>query len=126
MNRGSARGYITTWGGRKLRFESVGNTRKKYLGTFKALNKVCQGSSADLIKEAMIAVDQAIDWDTTKLHLTVHDELDLSIPRGDAGKKVMGRIKDAMETFDVTVPILAEFKVGENWGHGKDPEEFFK
>lgn len=125
MNRAAVRGYITTWGGRRLHFQSVGEKKKKYLGTFKSLNKLCQGSSADLIKHAMVAVDQAIDWQNEVLHLTVHDELDLSIPKGSAGLRSARKIKEAMENFELTVPILADIKVGPNWGHGKDLEEVY-
>lgn len=135
MNRGSRRGYVITWGGRRNRFMSVGNTRKKYLGTHTALNKVLQGSAADLIKKAMVDVDQHIDWESEVLHLTVHDELDLSIPKGKAGQESAAKIKRIMQdypvmdprlaaedTFNVpfhpmTVPIISDVEVGPDWGH---------
>ena len=119
MNIASVRGELRTWGGRVLRFRSVGVKRKKYLGTHAALNKLLQGSSADQIKEAMIAVDQVIDWETTKMHLTVHDELDFSVPKGEAGIKVGRLIKEAMEDHDVSVPLRAEVKIGRDWAHAE-------
>lgn len=130
MNRASARGYVLSWLGRMLRFQSFGEVRKKYWKTYTALNKICQGGSADLTKTAMVEIDAVIDWETTKMHLTVHDELDFSIPRGAAGKKVAGEIKYLMEhcadpVYQFTVPIVAELKAGNDWGHTHDLEEAF-
>lgn len=117
MNRGSARGYVITWGGRVNRFRSVGVARKKYIGTHAALNKLLQGSAADLIKVAMVKVGGYIDWQSTKLHLTVHDELDLSVPKGAAGKRIARDIKEIMEDVDLRVPVIAEASLGPDWGH---------
>lgn len=114
MNKASVRGYVMTWSGRVLRFQRNG---RKVLAAFTALNKVCQGGSADLTKSAMIEVDRLIDWETTKMHLTVHDELDFSVPKGKEGIKITKQIKEAMETCaEFTVPIIAECKLGKDWG----------
>lgn len=115
MNRASSRGYIITWGGRKCRFMKFG---RKYAGTHAALNYVCQGSAADLIKTAMVAVDQAINWEDEILHLTVHDELDLTVPPGDEGMASAKRIKEAMEgAGQLRVPVRSEAELGADWGH---------
>lgn len=124
--RAANRGYIRTWGGRHRRFMSAAEAKakgwhvrehEKFVGTHKALNALLQGSAADLIKRAMVAVAPLIDWETTHLHLTVHDELDLSIPAGAAGDRVTRQLVDVMEGFDLTVPIRAEAEVGPDWGH---------
>lgn len=114
MNRASVRGHITTWGGRVLRFQKRGRGYEK---TFTALNKLLQGSSADLTKEAMIAVDSHIDWDNTIMHLTVHDELDFSVMKGQVGIQMGRDIKEIMESFELTVPVVAEAEIGPDWGH---------
>ena len=114
MNRASVRGYIRTWGGRTLRFQRRGQGYDK---TFTALNKLLQGSSADLTKKAMIAVDQHIDWDDSRMHLTVHDELDFSVLKGSAGVKKSKELKEVMESFELSVPIVAEAELGPDWGH---------
>lgn len=120
MNRASVRGYITTWTGRRLRFMSFGEKRKRYWKTYTALNKICQGGSADLTKMAMVEVDQLIDWNNTKMHLTVHDELDFSIPKGSVGLRVTKDIQEVMEhCAEFTVPIIADMKIGPNWGHAE-------
>lgn len=117
MNRASVRGFIRTWGGRTLRFQRRGQGYDK---TFTALNKLLQGSSADLTKKAMIAVDQHIDWEDSKMHLTVHDELDFSIPKGSAGLRKAKELKAVMEDFELSVPIQAKAEVGPDWGHTED------
>lgn len=120
MNRASVRGYVTTWLGRKLRFQAFGERHKRYWKTYSALNKICQGGSADLTKTAMVELDQVIDWKTTKMHLTVHDELDFSVPKGKAGDRITRDIKEVMEHCAAfTVPIIAECKRGPNWGHAE-------
>lgn len=114
-NRAASRGFIITWGGRKCRFPRFG---KKYGETHKALNKVCQGSAADLIKTAMVAVDEVINWEDEILHLTVHDELDLTVPEGDEGMESAKKIKAAMEGAGVLrVPVRSEAELGSDWGH---------
>lgn len=128
MNRASVRGFVTTWTNRMLRFQRFGS---KYWKTYSALNKICQGGSADLTKMAMVEIDQYINWETTKMHLTVHDELDFSVPRGRQGLKIATDIKQLMEhchesIYQFTVPIVAEMKAGEDWGHTTDILEAFK
>jgi DNA polymerase I-like protein with 3'-5' exonuclease and polymerase domains len=117
MNRASVRGFIRTWGGRTLRFQRRGQGYDK---TFTALNKLLQGSSADLTKQAMIAVDPVIDWDDSRMHLTVHDELDFSVLKGSSGTRKAKELKDVMETFELSVPIQAKAELGPDWGHTKD------
>jgi DNA polymerase-1 len=105
------RGYVMTWGGRRSLFPYY---RGRYIKTHAALNYLLQGSAADLIKKAMIAVDQAIDWDECKLLLTVHDELNLTCPPGSPWPAI---VKEAMEDFELTVPVMTDVEVGENWGY---------
>lgn len=108
-------GYVTTWGGRRARF--LRSNKGEIFGAHKALNKVIQGSAADLIKVAMIEVDRHIDWKSTIMHLTVHDELDFTIPKGSEGERMAWGLKEVMETCGkgITVPIVAEGEVGNNW-----------
>jgi DNA polymerase-1 len=107
------RGYVTTWAGRRSLFPYH---RGRYIMTHAALNYLLQGSAADLMKRAIVAVDRVIDWDECKLHLTVHDELNLSHPIGSKWPRL---IKEAMEDFELTVPIVADVEVGPNWGNLK-------
>lgn len=119
--RANRRGYITTWGGRKRRFaRSPNGYGHEY--TYKALNALLQGSAADLIKKAMVELDKVLDWEATPMHLTVHDELDFSIPRGDTETPKM--VKAVMEAFHLDVPVRADVEGGEDWGHVS--EDYFK
>lgn len=123
------RGYIITWGRRKRRFMDAARARAKgwkvyggerYVKTHAALNALLQGSAADLMKRAMVAVARSgvIDWTNTFLHLTVHDELGASGPdrRSAAGIKFAGEVKELMQNFELSVPIIADCKAGPNWG----------
>jgi DNA polymerase-1 len=115
------RGYITTWGGRRHRFP---DGRNRYGQSRKALNRLCQGSAADLMKYAMRAIDQVIDWEHVICHLTVHDELDFSVSPCRTGKKMFRDVKDVMEDVnglgcarEMLVPVIADAEMGPDWGH---------
>ena len=77
--------------------------------TYKALNKLIQGSAADMTKKAMIELyNQGIIP-----HLQVHDELDISIQDEEHAKK----IKNIMESaVDLEVPNKVDYESGPNWG----------
>jgi DNA polymerase-1 len=114
MRRASARGHVITWGGRKARFK---RGPRGFDRTYSALNRLLQGSAADLMKMAMVRVaTELVDWDEIRLHLTVHDELDLSVPRGERGLAAARRLKEMMQDFELDAPIIAEVELGENWG----------
>lgn len=120
MNKAARRGWIMTWGGRKRRFR---RSRNRFEGTHAALNALLQGSAADLMKKAMIAVErELVDWDEVVLHLTVHDELDLSIPKGEAGLAFLRKATEIMSDFALSVPIKADAEVGPTWGEVAEVE----
>lgn len=131
--RANAKGQIRTWGGRVRRFVPASDARargwsvrdaERYVGTHKALNALLQGSAADLIKRAMVAVRPIYKAAGCPLHLTVHDELCLSVPPGDEGLRVVRDVKAAMENFQLEVPIRVDGAIGPNWGNTSDlPEE---
>jgi DNA polymerase-1 len=138
MNRAQARGKIKTWGGRLCRFLTEGEAHRRYNREgeprnpnrydriYRALNRLLQGSAADLIKYAMIAVhNEVVDGENVLLHLTVHDELDLSVPQGAQGVKAVQQINEIMATVGkrpswngrvMRVPVLAESELGNDWG----------
>lgn len=131
--RANQRGYIITWGGRRIRYKTAAEARKMgwtvrpyelHVGTFRALNNLLQGSAADLIKKAMVRIagpGGIVDWKTTFMHLTVHDELDFSVPR-DRVEAFKEDLRKAMEDWTeadgpkLHVPIKADIKHGESWG----------
>ncbi len=85
------------------------------------LNTPIQGTAADLIKLAMIRVDEALraNFPEAKLLLQVHDELIVECPEEIAGAvaKLMSEQMQGGATLDV--PLLAEAKTGKSWYDAK-------
>lgn len=107
-----ARGYVSTFSGRRIRFPG-----KTF--THKAGGLVFQGGAADINKLKLIAVDEAVRGTNTRLLLNVHDEIDCST---DGDEKVLGSIKECMEDFEsdkapfkLRVPIRVSTGIGPNW-----------
>lgn len=111
--RGRANEPIKTLGGR-LYFAEPPRVIKGVLRSFeyKLLNYLVQGSSADMTKEAVIRYD-SVRTDS-RLLLTVHDEILIGSPR-KAWKTEMKKLKDAMESIKLDVPLLSEGEYGERW-----------
>jgi len=137
-NRANERGYITTFGGRRVRFnlwEPRFNTLRKTAlryddaveewgprvsraYTHKALNGLLQGSAADLMKTAMRDIHRS---GATKVvgvpKLTCHDELGHSANASREHQEAISEVKHIMENcMTLTVPIIAEQSRGNNWG----------
>lgn len=106
--RAEARGFIRTHSGRRCRFP-WNPRRREYDWTFKALNRLIQGSSADHTKTAMVALDAA----GFKLQLQIHDEIDLSVRSPEEAAEV-GRIMK--ECIPLQVPMKVGVEVGPTWG----------
>lgn len=83
-----------------------------------AINMPLQGTAADLMKMAMIAIDAKLNKISpqAKLVLQVHDELVLEVPEKDE-KKVARFIKETMESiYKMPVPLVVDVESGQNWG----------
>jgi DNA polymerase-1 len=103
------RGYILTILGRKARTHP---SRKLH----SMFNRLIQGSAADVMKKAIVDADDKGLFDTLPLHLTVHDELDVSVPRTAEAVEAVDELRHTMEAaikFDV--PILVDCHMGSNW-----------
>jgi DNA polymerase I-like protein with 3'-5' exonuclease and polymerase domains len=80
--------------------------------TYKALNKLIQGSAADMTKKAMVELYK----EGLIGHIQIHDELDFSIESQDQADK----IKEIMEqAVDLKVPNKVDYESGPNWGEIK-------
>ena len=80
--------------------------------TYKALNRLIQGSAADMTKKAMIELHK----EGIIPHVQVHDELDISI----GSDKEALRIKEIMESaVKLEVPNKVDYEFGKNWGEIK-------
>ncbi len=112
-------GYVETVFGRRLFLPEIrsSNVGRRQGAERAAINAPMQGTAADLIKMAMIAVQRWLDQEraATKLLLQVHDELVLEAPEAELPKlrealpKLMGGVAQ------LAVPLLVEVGAGKNW-----------
>jgi DNA polymerase I-like protein with 3'-5' exonuclease and polymerase domains len=79
--------------------------------TYKALNKLIQGSAADMTKKAMLELHKR----GITPHIQIHDELDISIPlgEGDNSKDIIEVMEKAVE---LQIPNKVDYESGPNWG----------
>lgn len=99
-----------TKGNPKKNYWYNNSTRRAF--TYKALNKLIQGSAADMTKRAMVNLYK----EGLIGHIQIHDELDFSIESESQAKK----IKDIMENaVDLKVPNKVDYESGPNWGEIK-------
>ena len=77
--------------------------------TYKALNKLIQGSAADMTKKAMLDLFKA----GIIPHIQVHDELDISVKDDKEAKKIIEIMESAV---DLEVPNKVDYESGKNWG----------
>ncbi len=112
-------GFVQTIAGRRRRVPDINSTNAQARGFSErvAMNTPIQGSSADIIKYAMIRVDKELDKQKlkTRMLLQVHDELVFEVPEQEEAR-MLPVIKDAMESaFALKVPLVADIKTGRNW-----------
>lgn len=96
--------------------EQVPGSRRAFV--HKALNALIQGSAADIMKLAMVRIWEAGVCNALGApHLTVHDELDGSLPPGPAAREALAEVKRIMEScVQLRVPLRADGGIGPNWG----------
>ena len=84
-----------------------------------ATNAPIQGTAADILKLAMIALDAKLDEETARMLLTVHDEIVIEI-REERVAEVAGIVKDTMENiFPLAVPLAVDTRWGRSWYDAK-------
>jgi DNA polymerase-1 len=112
-------GYVETVFGRRLWLPEIRSSSpaRRSGAERAAINAPMQGTAADLIKLAMIAVQGWIDAGglRTKLIMQVHDELVLEVPEGE-----LGRARDELPRLmtgvaSLRVPLVVDIGVGANW-----------
>jgi DNA polymerase I len=112
-------GYVETIFGRRLWVPEINsaNGNRRAGAERAAINAPMQGTAADLIKLAMIAVDKWLTEEKlhSKLIMQVHDELVLEVPDAELAlvKQQLPLLMQSVATLDV--PLLAEVGVGNNW-----------
>lgn len=113
------KGYVETYFGRRLWVPEINsaNGMRRAGAERAAINAPMQGTAADLIKLAMIAVDKWIKAEklSSKLIMQVHDELVLEVPDSEL-ELVKASLPVLMQNVaKLSVPLLAEVGVGSNW-----------
>ncbi|WP_406701622.1 DNA polymerase I [Sodalis sp.] len=113
------RGYVATLDGRRLYLPDIHsrNGVRKKGAERAAINAPMQGTAADIIKRAMIAIDSWLQQEAppVRMIMQVHDELVFEVKR-DAVESSKARIKTLMEgCFTLDVPLQVDVGVGENW-----------
>ena len=114
-----SQGYVETVFGRRLYLPEIngGNGPRKKAAERAAINAPMQGTAADLIKKAMVAVQSMLDAEKPEIQviMQVHDELVFELPAGDADW-LRARIPAVMASVaQLSVPLLAEVGIGNNW-----------
>ena len=129
MDRAERKGRIRTLGGRYCRFDmwepkqfgmhkpltfeqaeteiGIGNMKRAF--TYKALNKLIQGSAADMTKQAMVNLHK--EGITPMIQL--HDELDISVENEKQSNKIIEIMKDAIP---LDIPNKVDYEPGPDWG----------
>ena len=112
-------GYVETVFGRRLYLPDINSSRyqMRQYAERTAINAPMQGTAADIIKRAMIDVDQWLGDGKTdaRVIMQVHDELVLEVATSDV-KKVSKKLTDIMvNAGSLSVPLEVEVGVGDNW-----------
>jgi len=113
-------GFVTTLAGRRRLLPDIHSRSEgvKAQARRQAVNTVIQGSAADIIKMAMLAVhrDDTLAGLGARLILQVHDELVLEVPQ-ERGRQAGERLAELMTgVVSLDVPVTADLGVGRDWG----------
>ncbi|HEX7689961.1 MAG TPA: DNA polymerase I [Burkholderiaceae bacterium] len=115
----AATGYVETLFGRRIELPEIrgGNGPRRSAAERQAINAPMQGTAADLIKLAMLAVQKALDDEgrATRMVMQVHDELVFEVPEAevDWARSEIPRLMAGVARL--SVPLIAEVGVGANW-----------
>jgi DNA polymerase-1 len=114
-----AKGYVKTILGRRRAIRGVrtGAGRQRNLPERTAVNTVIQGSAADLIKQAMVAIHRRLRREnlSARLLLQIHDELVFELPASELDP--VGRLvaEEMTQVLPLRVPLKVDLKAGPHW-----------
>ena len=117
--KAARQGYVETLYGRRLYLPDINasNGIARQASERTAINAPMQGTAADIIKRAMIKVDEwlASSGLNARMTMQVHDELIFEVDAAQVDALVAG-VKSAMEgAADLLVPLIVDVGVGDNW-----------
>jgi DNA polymerase-1 len=115
-----SQGFVTTLLGRKRHIPELAarNPTLRAAGERMAINMPIQGTAADIVKIAMIRLDERLRAGGFRARplLQVHDELLLEVPR-DELDRLVPLVRETMEgALPLDVPLTVDIKVGDDWG----------
>lgn len=112
-------GFVETIFGRRLYLPQINarNPMQRQAAERTAINAPMQGTAADIIKRAMIAVDQWLTQEALSavVIMQVHDELVLEVPENELPTVQAGLIEHMGQAAELAVPLQVEVGVGDNW-----------
>ncbi|WP_208435639.1 DNA polymerase I [Bartonella phoceensis] len=116
-------GYVETIFGRRIHYPEIktSNVQVRSFNERAAINAPIQGSAADIVRRAMIQMEDALEREklSAKMLLQVHDELIFEVPE-DESEKTMAVVKKVMENaampvLSLSVPLEVKVMVAQNW-----------
>jgi DNA polymerase-1 len=116
-------GYVLTLFGRKCHYPDIvsSNASIRSFNERAAINARLQGTAADIIRRAMVRMDEALEKDklNAQMLLQVHDELVFEVP-DDEVEKTLPVVKKVMEhapmpALDLSVPLAVDARAADNW-----------
>ncbi len=114
-----AQGYVETLFGRRLYLTDIkaSNMQRRQGAERAAINAPMQGTAADIIKRAMITVDQWLQREMPQAHLVmqVHDELVFEVPEDRLERLRDGVVELMSAAADLQVPLVVDTGFGANW-----------
>lgn len=112
-------GYVETLWGRRLYLPDINSSQvmRQKAAERTAINAPLQGSAADIIKRAMISLDQWLNQNKidAKMIMQVHDELVFEVAEKDVEKMKEVICEHMMGAANLKVPLLVSIGVGDNW-----------
>ena len=116
-------GYVTTLLGRRRPVPEIraSNRQTRSLGERLAVNSVMQGTAADVIKAAMVAIHRRLrdEGRAARLVLQVHDELLLEVPEAEVSA-IKALVREEMcRAYPLDPPLEVDVGVGEDWNEAK-------
>ena len=119
IERAKQTGYITTQFGRRRYLADInaGNATVRGYAERNAVNAPIQGTAADIIKLAMVAIDRRLREEKlqTRMILQVHDELNFTVPPTELEQVSHLAVEEMERAFQMRVPLVAECGEGTNW-----------
>src|SRR6059058_3598276 len=116
-------GYVTTLLGRRRPVPEIRATNRqtRSLGERLAVNSIMQGSQADIIKVAMVAIHGRLrdEGRAARLVLQVHDELLLEVPEAEVGTVRDLVRSELVGAFPLDPPLAVDVGVGDDWNDAK-------